>query len=304
MSTSGTFLTSDAYKKLDPAKQASVQKEMATANKQQASGVFNGASPTEIAKKYGLYTAPTYAQKVDSTNANRAQTQQRIESGYYNDPYNRGMATSDELYANDLYRNTGDTSYYGKTYNANEKNPWDDLPSFFNVPQQATQNETLYNAFTRQSDAFKGASIAGQGLGYQPVSNDPYGGQGGGGGGSYGGGGGGGAGGGFGVGGQLDIMELLKMMNGGQGKGGGEFDDMMKMFMVMMMGQNGQGGGQGGGYTPMQYGDGVHLYSGDPTAMDGAQLKIGNARDTILDKLLKDLGMWEGGSTGEGEAVV
>lgn len=263
--TSGYWLNSDGYKKLDKTQQAGIQQDFVTMNKNQQAGKFNGEGAYNIAQKYGLYTAPSVDSKINSINQSRSDSFKKVQNGYYDDAENRKYSTSDELYAYDLYKQNGDTTFW-KPYSAGQaESPYDDLQRLFGLPSQLGNNKA-YDVWKNQDMNFKANTMAGQAMGYMPGG---YGdGQ------SQGGAGGGG---------------------GGAGGGGkGEFDDFMKMFMLMMMqGQGGQGQQQQQ-FTPMQYGDGVHLFDAQPNASTGANAKLSTARDDTMNKLLKDLGLWEG----------
>lgn len=261
--TSGYWLNTDGYKNLDKTQQASIQQDYVNMNKNQQAGKFNGFGAQDIAKKYGLYTAPTVDQKINSANQSRQDSFQKAQNGWYDNAENRKYSTSDELFAYDLYKQNGDTTFWNPT-KAGATSPYDDLQQMFGLPSMLGNNRA-YDVWKNQDMNFKANTMAGQAMGYMPGG---YGdGQ------SQGGtGGGGGAG-------------------GGAGKG--EFDDFLKMFMLMMM--QGQGGqGQQNQFTPMQYGDGVHLFDAQPSTTSSTGAKLNASRDDMMNKLLKDLGLWEG----------
>lgn len=259
--TSGYWLNTDGYKNLDKQQQASIQQDYVNMNKNQQAGKFNGFGATDIAQKYGLYKAPSVDQKINSINQGRQDSFAKMQSGYYDNAENRKYATSDELYANDLYKKTGDTTYW-KPYSAGQaESPYDDLMKFFGLPSQLGNNKA-YDVWKNQSDMFKGNTMAGNALGIFNQQQQGY---------TPGGSGGGGAGGGK----------------------GGEFDEFLKMFMAMMAMQGGQGNASNNsGYKPSQYGDGVHLFeSGSPSYNTGTYT-LGSSEDST-ESILKKLNLWK-----------
>ena len=260
--TSGYWLNTDGYKNLDKTQQANIQKDFVTMNNNQKAGKFNGHGAHSIASKYGLYTAPSVDSKINSINQGRQDGYKKMLSGYYDDAENRKYSTSDELYAYDLYKQTGDTSFW-KPYQAGQaETPYDDLQRFFGLPSQLGNNKA-YDVWKSQSDRFKGNTMAGNAMG---LYNDD---------GSFSGGGSGGGGG------------------GGAGVGG-EFGEFLKMFMSMMQGMGGKGStdSNNSGYKPSQYGDGVHLFESGTPQYNTGTYELGSS-DESTESILKKLNLWK-----------
>lgn len=230
--TSGYWLNTDGYKKLDKTQQANIQKDFVTMNNNQKAGKFNGAGAHNIASKYGLYTAPSAGSQIANIEKGYADKRNQITSGYFEDKNNYNTLAGDEKYAYDLYKKTGDLTRW--QYKPTGDSPYDDLYKLFGVEGVNLGNEGIPDAWNRQSNNFKAGTMAGQAMGYTPqYAQQQYNQNG-----SYGGSGGAG------------------------GGGGGTFDEFLKMFMAMMMGGQGSSSGKP---TQMgnanQFGDGRYLFN-------------------------------------------
>jgi hypothetical protein len=106
---------------------ASYEEEYKAAVERQKNGVFNGVSPTEVDKKYGKYTAPTYAEKIDSINSYRQGELDKVNSGFYDNADNRRQwLTPNEQ---KLY-NSGDIKdYFSQSAEGSSK--YDDWGEYF-----------------------------------------------------------------------------------------------------------------------------------------------------------------------------